>query len=177
MAKYKYWVFVSYAVAILIFVDHIHPQITDSPEFSGAICSSRDPSTNCQSLNDEFSSFVSRNAGTGVPVKLNVKYQVNEDWIDPCNNGGVQEEDTHLGGEGTTAFVFLNQEKLMNSYGDCVTRYNALIVPHTSIPIQVLDQDFTRYNYIISGVFLVTTDRSGRVENRINLTEAYGSTV
>lgn len=150
--------------------NYLLPTPVDPLVFSGVVCASRDPTTDCQKLNENFVGFVVKHAGTGIPVTLNLKFHKHESWIDPCNNGSVVEESRYLGGEQTTAFIFYSIDDVRLVNGNCMTRYNALIVPKIGLPIQILDQRQTEIEYIISGKYLVTTDLSGTMSHQIILT-------
>ncbi len=141
----------------------------NTTHFEGEICESRDPSTNCATLNREFAGFIALNSGTGVPITLSLKFQTDEEWTDPCENGGVTEIES--ASSTYTSFIFYSSSYLKMAGPDCMTRFNDLIVPKLNIPRQVLNQSASRVDYIITGKFLVTTDASGTMKNEIVLTE------
>jgi hypothetical protein len=80
---------------------------------------------------------------------------------------GLNGSQNDFADSGWTTFFFYSRDiVLRNQGGDCVTRMTFLHVPKQDIPINYLDQGGDRYQYVISGNFLITsaTDRGSSPE-------------
>lgn len=142
----------------------IFPDAPDNSHFEGEICADRGEGTICSDLNSDFMTFVAFNTGTGRPASVHMTYLVDLNVEDPCNTWGGQRPPGLNGsknsytGPGWTTFYFYSRDHILrNDAGFCVTRVTQLHVPKQDIQINYLNQSGDRYQYVISGEFLITS--------------------